>query len=172
MESELAVVIGRPLRKVSPAEAHDAIYGWTVFNDLTAPEFGMGQLTPLWATAKGIDGFASWGPWIRRDLTEERVMDGLEISGYVNGAKAQSGSTKWFAFTPSEMISHVSQLISLDPGDVIALGTPYPAPEINVGDQVVCEVEQVGTLTNYIVADTGEMPRTWPQAKPIPASLA
>ena len=78
MESELAVVIGSALRKASPAEAHDAIYGWTVFNDLTAPEFGLGQLTPLWATAKGIDGFASWGPWIRRDLTEERVLEGLE----------------------------------------------------------------------------------------------
>jgi 2-keto-4-pentenoate hydratase/2-oxohepta-3-ene-1,7-dioic acid hydratase in catechol pathway len=167
MESELAVVIGRLLRKGSLTEAHDAIYGWTVFNDLTAPEFGLGQLTPLWATAKGIDGFASWGPWIRRDLTEQQVIEGLEINGYVNDQKRQSGSSKWFAFTPSEMISNISQLIGLIPGDVIALGTPYPAPDLDVGDRVVCEVEQVGTLTNYIVADTGESPRTWPRSRPI-----
>ena len=67
MESELAVVVGRPLRKASPAEAHDAIFGWSVFNDFTAPEFGAYQ---FWAVAKSIDGFTSWGPWIRRDLTE------------------------------------------------------------------------------------------------------
>jgi 2-keto-4-pentenoate hydratase/2-oxohepta-3-ene-1,7-dioic acid hydratase in catechol pathway len=167
MEAELAVVIGSPLCKASPAAAHDAIYGWTVFNDLTAPEFGLGQLTPLWATAKGIDGFASWGPWIRRDLTEERVLDGLAISGYVNNQKRQSGSTRWFAFTPSEMISNISQFIRLVPGDVIALGTPYPAPDLDVGDHVVCEVEEVGTLTNYIVPDTAEVPKAWPRSKSI-----
>ncbi len=68
MESELAVVVGKPLRKASPAQAHDAIFGWTVFNDLTAPEYGE---FGFWAVGKSMDGFTSWGPWIRRDLSEE-----------------------------------------------------------------------------------------------------
>ncbi|HEY7106714.1 MAG TPA: fumarylacetoacetate hydrolase family protein [Acidimicrobiia bacterium] len=163
MESELAVVIGRPLRRASVAEAHDAIFGWTVFNDFTAPEFGFGQATPLWATAKSIDGFTAWGPWIRRDLSEERVMQGLAIDGYVNGEQGQAGNTKWFAFTPSEMVSHISQLVAMVPGDVVALGTPYPAPELAVGDHVVCEVEEVGTLNSYIVDD--DEPRPWPRSR-------
>lgn len=163
MESELAVVVGRHLRKVSPEQARDAIYGWSVFNDLTAPEFSEPAFG--WATAKSIDGFTSWGPWIRRDLTEDRVMQGLAITGGVNGEQVQSGNTERYCFTPSEMISHVSQLISLFPGDVIALGTPYPAPEIGVGDHVVCEVEEVGVLNNYIVADSGEPPSVLPRAR-------
>jgi hypothetical protein len=110
----------------------------------------------FWAVAKSIDGFTSWGPWIRRDLTE-RALEGSAITGTVNGG-GQSGNTKYFAFTPSEMISHVSQLISLFPGDVIALGTPPPPPEVAVGDHVVCDVEEVGVLNNYVVADSAEPP--------------
>lgn len=163
MESELAVVVGRPLRNGSPAEAHDAIFGWSVYNDWTAAEFGDFGAVGLWATGKSIDGFASWGPWIRRDLTEERVMEGLTIDGFVNGEQRQAGNTRDYAFTPSEMLNHVSHLVNLFPGDVVALGTPYPAPPVNVGDHVVCEVEEVGVLNNYVVADSGEPPSLLPR---------
>jgi 2-keto-4-pentenoate hydratase/2-oxohepta-3-ene-1,7-dioic acid hydratase in catechol pathway len=160
IESELAVVVGRPLRKAGPAEAHDAIFGWSVFNDLTAPEYGaMG----FWAVGKSMDGFTSWGPWIRRDLTEERVMEGLAITATVNGTQVQSGNTRYYCFTPSEMLSHVSHRISLFPGDVVALGTPPPPPEVVVGDHVVCEVEEVGVLHNYIVEDTDAPPSLLPR---------
>jgi 2-keto-4-pentenoate hydratase/2-oxohepta-3-ene-1,7-dioic acid hydratase in catechol pathway len=160
IESELAVVVGRPLRKAGPAEAHDAIFGWSVFNDLTAPEYGaMG----FWAVGKSMDGFTSWGPWIRRDLTEERVMEGLSITATVNGTQVQSGNTRYYCFTPSEMLSHVSHRISLFPGDVVALGTPPPPPEVVVGDHVVCEVEEVGVLHNYIVEDTDAPPSLVPR---------
>ena len=160
IESELAVVVGRPLRKAGPAEAHDAIFGWSVFNDLTAPEYGaMG----FWAVGKSMDGFTSWGPWIRRDLTEERVMEGLAITATVNGAQVQSGNTRYYCFTPSEMLSHVSHRISLFPGDVVALGTPPPPPEVVVGDHVVCEVEEVGVLHNYIVEDADAPPSLVPR---------
>lgn len=155
IESELAVVVGRPLRKASPDEAHDAIFGWSVFNDLTAQEYGA---FGFWAVGKSIDGFSSWGPWIRSDLTEERVMEGLSITATINGSQVQSGNTRYFAFTPSEMLSHISHRISLFPGDVVALGTPPPPPEIGIGDHAVCEVEEVGALHNYIVADTVEPP--------------
>jgi 2-keto-4-pentenoate hydratase/2-oxohepta-3-ene-1,7-dioic acid hydratase in catechol pathway len=160
IESELAVVVGRPLRKAGPAEAHDAIFGWSVFNDLTAPEYGaMG----FWAVGKSMDGFTSWGPWIRRDLTEERVMEGLAITATVNGTQVQSGNTRYYCFSPSEMLSHVSHRISLFPGDVVALGTPPPPPEVVVGDHVVCEVEEVGVLHNYIVEDADAPPSLVPR---------
>ena len=155
IEAELAVVVGRPLRKASVDEARAAIFGWTVFNDLTAQEYGaMG----FWAVGKSIDGFTSWGPWIRRDLTEERVMEGLAITATVNGTQVQAGDTKWFAFTPSEMLSHISHRISLAPGDVVALGTPPPPPEVVVGDHTVCAVDEVGALHNFLVPDTLEPP--------------
>ncbi|GEM_PF-3922674 len=160
IESELAVVVGRPLRKASPAEAHEAIFGWCVFNDVTAPEYGA---FGFWAVGKSIDGFASFGPWVRRDLTEARVLEGLVIRATVNGTEVQSGNTKYFRFSPSEMLSHVSHRISLFPGDVVTLGTPPPPPEVTIGDHVVCEVEEVGALTNYVVPETLEPPSTMPR---------
>jgi 2-keto-4-pentenoate hydratase/2-oxohepta-3-ene-1,7-dioic acid hydratase in catechol pathway len=154
IESELAVVVGSTLRKASPAQARQAIYGWSVFNDWTAPEYGV---TGFWAVGKSIDGFASWGPWIRRDLTEEQVMDGLAVTATVNGQQVQSGNTRYFCFTPSEMLSHVSHRITLFPGDVVALGTPPPPAEVTVGDQVVCTVEEVGVLRNHVVDEPAEL---------------
>jgi 2-keto-4-pentenoate hydratase/2-oxohepta-3-ene-1,7-dioic acid hydratase in catechol pathway len=159
IESELAVVVGQFLRKASPDESRDAIFGWTVFNDITAPEYGaMG----FWAVGKSIDGFTSWGPWIRRDLTEDRVMEGLAITATVNGQEVQRGNTNLYRFPPSEVISHVSHRISLNPGDVIALGTPFPPAEVAVGDHSICEVEEVGTLNNYFVAEKPEAPPSQP----------
>jgi 2-keto-4-pentenoate hydratase/2-oxohepta-3-ene-1,7-dioic acid hydratase in catechol pathway len=159
IESELAVVVGQFLRKASPDESRDAIFGWTVFNDITAPEYGaMG----FWAVGKSIDGFTSWGPWIRRDLTEDRVMEGLAITAKVNGQEVQRGNTNLYKFPPSEVISHVSHRISLNPGDVIALGTPFPPAEVAVGDHSICEVEEVGTLNNFFVAEKPEAPPSQP----------
>ncbi len=95
-------------------------------------------------------------------------MEGLGIHGYVNGEKRQVGNSRWFAFTPSEMLSHVSHLIGLAAGDVLALGTPYPAPDVKVGDRLACEVEEVGRLHNYVVADEGDEPRVWPRSVRVP----
>jgi 2-keto-4-pentenoate hydratase/2-oxohepta-3-ene-1,7-dioic acid hydratase in catechol pathway len=77
--------------------------------------------------------------------------------------EAQAGNTQYYCFTPSEMLSHVSHRISLFPGDVVTLGTPFPPPEVNIGDEVLCEVEEVGVLHNYIVADTIEPPSLLPR---------
>jgi 2-keto-4-pentenoate hydratase/2-oxohepta-3-ene-1,7-dioic acid hydratase in catechol pathway len=155
-------VVGRQLRKASPDEARDAIFGWSVFNDMTAPEYGA---SGFWAVGKSIDGFTSWGPWIRRDLSEPRVMEGLAITAAINGTQVQSGNTAYFCFLPSEMLSHISHRITLFPGDVVALGTPPPPPEVGVGDRVVCEVEEVGRLHNYIVADADEAPPALPRRR-------
>lgn len=157
IEAELAVVVGRTLRKASPDDSRNAIFGWTVFNDITAPEYGaMG----FWAVGKSIDGFTSWGPCIRRDLSEDRVLEGLAITGELNGKQVQSGNTRHYKFPPSEVLSHISHRISLFPGDVVALGTPFPPPEAAVGDHSVCRVEEVGVLHNYFVADSPEPPRS------------
>ena len=150
IESELAVVVGQTLRKASPEQAQAAIFGWTVFNDITAPEYGA---TGFWAVGKSIDGFTSWGPWIRRDLTQARVLEGLAITATINGAPVQSGNTSLFKYTPSEMLSHISHRITLFPGDVVALGTPPPPPEVSIGDHSVCVVEEVGELHNTFVAE-------------------
>jgi 2-keto-4-pentenoate hydratase/2-oxohepta-3-ene-1,7-dioic acid hydratase in catechol pathway len=163
IESELAVVVGQPLRKATPEQAGRAIFGWTVFNDITAPEYGA---TGFWAVGKSIDGFTSWGPWIRRDLTEARVLEGLAITATINGVEVQSGTTSLFKYTPSEMLSHISHRISLSPGDVVALGTPPPPPEVSIGDHSVCVVEEVGELHNYFVADTVEPPSLLPRPRP------
>ena len=73
------------------------------------------------------------------------------------------GNSKEFRFPPSEVLSHISHRITLYPGDVVALGTPYPAPEVSVGDHVVCRVEEVGELNNYIVEETQEPPSLLPR---------
>ena len=98
-------------------------------------------------------------------------MEGLAINGYINEQQSQAGNTKYFAFTPSEMLSHISGYISLFPGDVVALGTPYPAPEVTVGDLVVCEVEEVGVLNNFIVADSDEPRSLLPRRAPTTATV-
>jgi 2-keto-4-pentenoate hydratase/2-oxohepta-3-ene-1,7-dioic acid hydratase in catechol pathway len=159
MEAELAVVVGRPLRKASAEEAGRAIFGWSVFNDVTAPEYGA---FGFWAVGKSIDGFASWGPWIRRDLTEARVLQGLDIIGRRNGEQVQAGNTEQFRFSPSEVLSHISHRISLFPGDVVALGTPQPPPEVALGDRVECDVEGIGVLNNLMVAETEQPPSARP----------
>lgn len=150
-EAELAVVIGARLSRASVEEARAGIFGWTPFNDVTAFEKSWGGM--YFAVAKSLDGYAAFGPWVRTDLSEERVMEGLAITGKVNGVESQSGNTKYFKFTPSEMLSHISHHISLSPGDIVTLGTPYPTGEMAVGDRVETIVEEVGTLVNFVVSE-------------------
>jgi 2-keto-4-pentenoate hydratase/2-oxohepta-3-ene-1,7-dioic acid hydratase in catechol pathway len=77
----------------------------------------------------------------------------------------QSGNTRHYKFPPSEVLSHISHRISLGPGDVVALGTPFPPAEVAVGDHAECEVEAVGVLNNYFVPDSADPPSTLPRAR-------
>jgi 2-keto-4-pentenoate hydratase/2-oxohepta-3-ene-1,7-dioic acid hydratase in catechol pathway len=151
-EAELAVVVGSTLRRASVDEARAGIFGWTPFNDVTAFEKSWGGM--YFSVAKSLDGFAAFGPWVRTDLSEERVMEGLAITGKVNGVESQSGNTKYFKFTPSEMLSHISHHITLYPADIVTLGTPYPPGEFAAGDRVEVIVEEVGTLVNEVVSES------------------
>lgn len=148
-EAELAVVVGSTLSRASRQEALEGIFGWTVCNDVTAPELGAAG---DWSIAKSLDGFAALGPWIRTDLSEKAVLNGLAITCTVNGSVVQTGNTARLLYAPSEMLSDISQKITLFPGDVVTMGTPPPPPEVHIGDHIVAAVDQIGTLTNRIVA--------------------
>lgn len=156
-EAELVIVMGRQARNVSPAQALDYVFGYTVGNDLSVRDlqFRTGQ----WLIGKTPDGFAPIGPCI---TTADEVPDpqALAISCRVNGQVRQSSHTGQMIFSCAEIISHLSGLMTLEPGDLIFTGTPhgvalgYPEgqqPWLRAGDQVVCEIEGLGKLTSYFM---------------------
>ncbi len=128
-------------------QAAEAIWGYTCYNDVTAP-----QLLPDFPQAKGIDTFASMGPWVVTDLTPDRIRAGLAIEARVNGATVQSGTTASYRFAPWEVLSHLSTSLTLRPGDVVTLGTPPPPAAVRPGDVVEVAVEGIGVLVNHLVA--------------------
>ncbi|MFF6888492.1 fumarylacetoacetate hydrolase family protein [Streptomyces sp. NPDC012421] len=149
-EAELAVVIGRTARHVTPETAMDHVFGYTVANDLSArdAQFADGQ----WFRGKNFDGFCPLGPWI---VTAGDIADphALAISARVNGQTVQDSSTKEMIFGVGEVISYLSRFMTLHPGDVIATGTPHgvgmgrtPRLWLADGDVVEVEVEGVGVL--------------------------
>jgi len=157
IEIELAIVIGKTIHNATPDEARDAILGYTIFNDVSAPQylFDVATMTPqpqfdIWR-AKSLDTFAVMGPWIRTDLTEADVAAGLELTTTINGEVAGGGNTKNHKFPMSTWVSFASHHVTLGPGDVISLGTPAPCVAAP-GDSVTLEVEGVGVLHNSLVS--------------------
>ncbi len=155
-EAELAVVIGRRCRRVSETEALAHVFGYTLINDVSARDlqFGDGQ----WVRGKGLDGFAPLGPFI---TTRDEVADvqALHIEGRLNGEVMQSSNTSKMIFGVAYLVSYISQGITLEPGDVIATGTPegvgvfrQPPVLLKDGDVYEVEVEGLGTLRNTFVA--------------------
>ena len=150
VEPELAVVIGKRVRRCSPDEALAAVFGYMCFNDVTHLPFIREHGDFL--RAKSIDTFGPCGPWIDTDLAESDVFAGLAITAYVNDAVVHTGNTKEFTHRVGQVLSEATRYYTLEPGDVISLGTP-PDPAIaKVGDTVRIEVEKVGSLTNPVVA--------------------
>ncbi|HQY33835.1 MAG TPA: fumarylacetoacetate hydrolase family protein [Actinotalea sp.] len=144
-EAELAVVIGKVTKDVSPERALDQVFGYTVANDVTARD---AQRTDgQWARAKGFDSSCPLGPWIVPGLE----VDGLEISARVNGATRQDGNTAHMVFDVAHLISYISAAFTLLPGDVILTGTPAGVGPIVHGDVVEVEVEEIGVLRNPVV---------------------
>ncbi len=151
-EAELAVVIGRTARRVSEAEALDFVLGYTCLNDVSARDlqFGDGQ----WARGKSLDTFCPMGPAL---VTADEIGDpqALAISCQVGGRTLQAASTADMYFGVAEIISYCSQAFRLEPGDVIATGTPggvgifrNPPVLLGDGDEVVVEIERIGRLAN------------------------
>ncbi len=153
-EAELAVVIGRRAKRVSEAAALDYVFGYTLINDVSARDlqYGDGQ----WVRGKGLDGFAPLGPFI---TTRDEVPDvhALKIEGRLNGEVMQSSNTGKMIFNIPYLISYISQGITLEPGDVIATGTPEgvgvfrdPPVLLKAGDVFEVTVEKLGTLRNTV----------------------
>lgn len=155
-EAELAVIIGRAARRVSEAEALEYIFGYSLINDVSARDlqFGDGQ----WTRGKSLDTFAPLGPFITtRDEIED--VQTLKIEGVLNGEVMQSSNTAKMIFQVAYLVSYLSQGITLQPGDVIASGTPdgvgifrKPPVLLKAGDVFEVKIEKVGTLRNPVVA--------------------
>ena len=155
-EAELAVVIGRRCKRVEEAEALRYVFGYAPINDVSARDlqFGDGQ----WVRGKGLDGFAPLGPYV---TTRDEVADvqALRIEGRLNGEVMQSSNTSKMIFGVAYLVSYISQGITLEPGDVIATGTPegvgifrQPPVLLKPGDAFEVFVEGLGTLSNTFVA--------------------
>ncbi len=143
-EAELAVVIARRSRRVSQDAALDHVAGLTCFNDVSARNYQ--KQDGQWTRAKGFDTFAPMGPWVAVGLSPDR----LTVECRVNGERRQRGNTSDLLFPVSFLVSFVSHVMTLEPGDVIATGTPAGIAPIQVGDEVEVEVEGIGVLRNRV----------------------
>jgi 2-keto-4-pentenoate hydratase/2-oxohepta-3-ene-1,7-dioic acid hydratase in catechol pathway len=145
-EGELAVVIARLCREVPPERVRDVVLGFTCANDVSARD--LQRTEKQWGRAKGFDTFCPLGPWVATDLDPSD----LAVTTTVNGELKQAGRTSQMLRGVDELVSHISQAMTLLPGDVILTGTPAGVGPLAVGDEVSVSVEQVGTLTNKVVA--------------------
>ncbi|MFD0747921.1 fumarylacetoacetate hydrolase family protein [Phytohabitans flavus] len=146
-EAELAVVIGPPgARRADRAAAERAIFGYTCANDVTARDLQRADVQ--FTRAKSFDSFCPIGPWIATGLD---VSD-LEIRCEVNEEVRQLGRTKDLVFDVPTLVSYVSHVMTLLPGDVILTGTPAGVSPITAGDTVMVRVEGIGDLANPVVA--------------------
>jgi 2-keto-4-pentenoate hydratase/2-oxohepta-3-ene-1,7-dioic acid hydratase in catechol pathway len=144
-EAELAVIIGAPgARRVDRAEAAAAIFGYTAANDVTARD--LQRSDGQWTRAKGFDSFCPLGPWITTDLPDD-----VEVRCEVNEEVRQLGRTKDMVFDVPTLVSYISHVMTLLPGDVILTGTPAGVSPIVEGDTVSVMIEGIGTLTNRVV---------------------
>ncbi|MGP4039334.1 fumarylacetoacetate hydrolase family protein [Gracilibacillus sp. D59] len=155
-EVELAVVIGEKASKVAREEALKYVAGYTIGNDISARD--LQKRTPQWLQGKSLDHTTPIGPWM---VTASELSDpsNLAIKSYVNGELRQSSNTEHLIFDIPYLISFISNLITLDPGDIILTGTPDgvgfamdPPKLLQSGDIVTLEIDNIGTLENKVIA--------------------
>ncbi len=145
-EAELAVVVGRPARDLTPATALAHVWGYTAANDVTARD--QQRSDAQWARAKGHDTFCPLGPWIETDLDPAD----LRVQGSVDGRLRQDGRTSALIHDVPTLLSFVTSFMTLLPGDVLLTGTPAGVGPLQPGETVSVRVEGIGTLTNPVVA--------------------
>ena len=150
-EAELAVVIGKPCRQVAPEDFRDYVLGYTCINDVTARDLQKkdGQFT----RSKSFDTFAPLGPWIETEIANP---DNLMVEGYLNGERRQHSNTSNLVFSVATLVSFISRIMTLLPGDVIATGTPSGIGPMRAGDVVEIRLESIGALRNRVVAEKAE----------------
>ena len=157
-EAELAVVIGRRAKHVSAEHAYDYVLGYTAFNDVTARDFQFGDVQ--WQRGKSCDSFAPMGQTV---VTTDEIPDPhtLRITMTLNGTTMQDSNTSQLIFGVPQLIEFISASITLEPGDVIATGTPpgvgfarKPPVFLKPGDEMEIHIEKIGGLGNPVVAAT------------------
>lgn len=157
-EAELAVIMGKSCRNLEPDDVAEHIFGYACANDVTARDLQKkdGQN----CRAKGFDSFCPIGPWIETQVPDPSA---LSITTRVNGNLVQQGNTKDMVFAPFELISRISKVMTLQPGDVVLTGTPEGVGPLAHGDEVRVEIENVGILINRVIAEkAGESEETAP----------
>ena len=149
-EAELAVVIGKKAHRVKQETAKDYIFGYTCLNDVTARD--LQHMDSQWTRAKGFDTFAPVGPWIETDVQP----DELDICARLNGKIVQKSNTKNLIFKVDYLLSVISQIMTLYPGDIITTGTSSGIGPMKVGDTVEVEIEGIGILKNTVQGDESD----------------
>jgi 2-keto-4-pentenoate hydratase/2-oxohepta-3-ene-1,7-dioic acid hydratase in catechol pathway len=161
-EGELGFVIGRRCRHVPRARAHEVIAGYLIVNDVSVRDWQF--RVPTWTMGKSFDTHGPIGPWI---TTADEVGDshGLRLRTWVNGELRQDSNTKQLIFDCAAIVEHLSTAFTLEPGDVIATGTPSgvgavmkPPKYLEVGDVVRIEIDKLGALENAVIAEPEPAP--------------
>jgi len=155
-ECELTIVIGKGGRHIPEAKALDHVFGYTLFNDVSVRDFQ--RKTTQWTPGKNFDATGPLGPWI---VTADELppgASGLRICTRVNGETMQDSNTSDMIFSTANVVATLSEFMTLEPGDLIATGTPSgvaharkPPAWMKAGDTVEVEVEKIGVLSNPIV---------------------
>ena len=155
-ECELTIVVGKGGRHISEEKALDHVFGYTLFNDVSVRDFQ--RKTSQWTPGKNFDGTGPLGPWI---VTADELppgASGLRITTRVNGETMQDSNTSGMIFSTAKIISLLSEFMTLQPGDLIATGTPSgvahartPPAWMKAGDTVAVEIERIGVLSNPVI---------------------
>jgi 2-keto-4-pentenoate hydratase/2-oxohepta-3-ene-1,7-dioic acid hydratase in catechol pathway len=141
-ESELAIVIGKEAKNIGEDEVIDYVFGYTVGNDVTAPQFF--HEAGHWTIGKSFDTFTPLGPVIETELDPFTVR----VEAKLNGVEKQNSPTELMIVPIRKMISYLSNVMTLKPGDVILTGSPLGAEMVHEGDVIECSIKEIGTLRN------------------------
>jgi 2-keto-4-pentenoate hydratase/2-oxohepta-3-ene-1,7-dioic acid hydratase in catechol pathway len=146
-EGELAILIGSLTKNCTIEQAQSKIWGYTIANDVTARD--LQRKDSQWTRAKSFDSFCPLGPWIVRELSL-----GSRLQTFVNEEKIprQSALLSEMVFPPKVLVSYISQIMTLLPGDIILTGTPEGIRPLEIGDRVRVEIEGIGSLENPVLA--------------------
>jgi 2-keto-4-pentenoate hydratase/2-oxohepta-3-ene-1,7-dioic acid hydratase in catechol pathway len=143
-EGELGIVIRDRVSRIAPAESRQHILGYTCANDVTARD--LQKQDGQWTRAKGFDTFCPVGPWIETDLDPGDLL----VETWLNGERRQSSRTSQFVFGVDHLVSFITQVMTLEPGDLIITGTPSGIGPMQRGDSVEVRIEGIGSLVNNV----------------------
>ena len=153
-EVELAFVIKDKCKYVKANEAYDHILGYTIFNDITARKIQVKDITSKlpWFRSKSLDTFGPIGP---RIVSHQEINDphNLKIELKLNGEIKQSSNTKHLLFKIPELLENITQFFTMEPGDIVATGTPSGIGPISPGDVLEASIEKIGTLSNEVILE-------------------